>query len=401
MGGATDDRRLLRLAGLALPAAVWVLGVFSPPRGGLSWEYLAQLTALLLGLVLVDQTAPRDGAPAWRGLLWLGAELVLCWLVVHLHGTLIRPALIYLLPASRALQMFGEHRGLALSLAVWLAYGINVGRDAWPDRLAEYFPNYLSFFLAPYVVAVVLTLATLRQAADRRRVQGLYDELRVAHEQLQELHEQAREAAVAEERNRLAREIHDSLAHYLTVIAVQLEAAEKLGTDRREEALESVRRSRRLAVECLQEVRRSVAALRATTLEELSLPRAIGKLADEFAESTGIAVELDVALPDDVRLPPETALALYRAAQEGLTNAHRHARARAVCLSLAARDGTVELTVRDDGIGPAAGDAVDHGGFGLLGLRERVELLGGRIHFGPASAGGSSLAVTLPSGGAQ
>src|SRR5215208_6092544 len=163
-GSATDDHRLVRLAGLALPAAVWVLGIFSPPpRGGLSPEYVATFTGFLVALVAVDQTAPRDPSSPWRRLLWLGAELVLCWLVVRVHGTLIRPALIYLLPASRALLMFGERPGLALSLSVWLAYGLNVAIDAWPDRLGEYFPNYLSFFLAPYVVAVVLTLATVRQ----------------------------------------------------------------------------------------------------------------------------------------------------------------------------------------------------------------------------------------------
>jgi signal transduction histidine kinase len=317
-----------------LPAAVWILGIVSPPREGLSPAYLGSFTALLVALVVVDQTAPGERSPLWQRLLWLGAELALSFLVVRVHGTLIRPALIYLLPASRALLMFGERSGLALSLSVWLAYGLNVGLYAWPDRLGEY-PSYLSFFLAPYVLAVVLTLGTLRQAAARRQVQTLYDELRLAHEQLQALHEQAREAAVAEERNRLAREIHDSLAHYLTVINVQLEAAEKLGPDRADRALEQVRRARRLAVECLQEVRRSVAALRAANLEELSLPRALSKLATEFRESTGLAVQLELAVPDDVRLAPETALALYRAAQEGLTNVQRHARAASVHLPCA------------------------------------------------------------------
>ncbi|MBA2451068.1 MAG: sensor histidine kinase [Chloroflexi bacterium] len=391
----------MRLAGLALPAAVWVLGIFSPPREGLSLDYVATFTALLIALVLVDQTAPREPSPPWRRLLWLGAELVLCWLVVRVHGTLIRPALIYLLPASRALLIFGERPGLALSLAVWLAYGLNVALDAWPDRLGEYFPNYLSFFLAPYVVAVVLTLATVRQAADRRRVQALYDELRGAHEQLQALHRQVRAAAVAEERNRLAREIHDSLAHYLTVINVQLEAAEKLGPAQRDRSLDAVRRARRLTLESLREVRRSVAALRAATLEELSLPRAIDKLADEFRASTGIAVELRLAAADDLPLAPEAALALYRAAQEGLTNVQRHARAATVCLSLAAHNGSVELSLQDDGIGPPEANGAGERGFGLLGLRERVELLGGRLSFGRAPSGGSRLAVVVPAGGSR
>lgn len=395
-----DDRHLLRLVGLAVPVAVWVLGVFPPPRGGLTPTYLATYTGLLLALILVDQTAPRRGDPLWRKLLWLGAELLLCFLVVLTQGTLVRPALVYILPASRALLMFGERPGLALSGAVWLTYGANILRDVWADRLHE-FPNYLPFFLGPYALAVLLTLAALRQAAHRRRVEALYEQLSAAHRELQALHARAREAAVAEERNRLAREIHDSVAHYLTVVNVQLEAAEKLGADQPERAAEQVRRARRLTLESLSEVRRSVAALRAATIEQLSLPRALDKLAGEFSESTGIAVRLELDLPRDVRLPPETALALYRTAQEGLTNVQRHARASSVRLVLARQNGHVELSVEDDGVGPtpAASESPEDGGFGLLGLRERIALLGGRVSFGPVgSRHGARLSVSLPAG---
>ncbi len=390
-----DDRSLLRLAGLALPAAVWVLGVVSPPRGGLTLAYLLTFTGLLAALVVVDQTAPRERSSTARRLAWLAAELALCFFVVHAHGTLIRPALIYLLPTGRALLMFGERRGLALSLSVWAVYGLNVLLDGWPDRLAEYFPNYFSFFLAPYVAAVFMTLSTLRQAADRQRVQGLYDELRAAHDELQALHGQAREAAVTEERNRLAREIHDSVAHYLTVIAVQLEAAEKLGESRPGRARAEVQRARRLTVACLQEVRRSVAALRSATLEELALAGALRKLADEFSEATGIKVALELAVPEDLNPPPDAALALYRVAQEGLTNVQRHAEASHVEVTLSLRKEGVEVAVQDNGVGPRNGTNGD-GGFGLVGLRERVELLGGQLRFERAPAGGSRLRATVP-----
>jgi signal transduction histidine kinase len=291
--------------------------------------------------------------------------------------------------------MFGERPGLVLSLSVWAVYGLNVLLDAWPDRLVEYFPNYFSFFLAPYVAAVFMTLAALRQSADRRRLQELYDELHQAHQQLQALHERARETAVTEERNRLAREIHDSLAHYLTVIAVQLEAAEKLGASRPEWARAEVRRARHLTISCLQEVRRSVAALRTATLEELALPGALRKLADEFSDATGIRVSLQLSVPEDVKPSAEAALALYRVAQEGLTNVQRHAGASSVQITLSMQDGGVELAVQDNGGGPK--EAADgEGGFGLVGLRERVALLGGRLRFGQASSGGSRLAVVVP-----
>jgi two-component system NarL family sensor kinase len=123
-------------------------------------------------------------------------------------------------------------------------------------------------------------------------------------------------------------------------------------------------------------------------------------LADEFSENTGIVVRLELSVPAEIRPPPDAALALYRAAQEGLTNVQRHAQASSVAISLAARNGSLELSVRDDGVGPLEADP-NHTGFGLLGLRERVELLGGHLDFDRAAEGGSRLTVTVPSGTIQ
>lgn len=299
------------------------------------------------------------------------------------------------MPASRALLLFGERPGFALSLWVWIGYGSNVALYLWPDRLGE-FSNYVLFFLPPYVLAVVLTLAITRQAAARRKLELLYDKLARTHAELQQLHTRARETAVLEERNRLAREIHDSLAHYLTVINVQLEGAERLAGDDPERALDQVRKARRLAVECLQEVRRSVSSLRASNVDDLSLPRALRRLAEEFGENTGLDVRLQLEVADHTRVPPEVALALYRAAQEGLTNVQRHARGSSVTLSLRALDAGFELTVEDDGCGPPTAGSAEPGGFGLLGLRERVALLGGQLGFGQTGSAGSRLTVLVP-----
>jgi signal transduction histidine kinase len=394
-GAIPDDRTIFDVAGIALPVTVWLLGIVLPPRGGLTPAYLLADSALLVAIVGVDRSLPSPTAPSGRRALWLAAELILCLLVVGVQGNLTRTALVYLLPASRALLMFRGRVGMFLSLAVWAPFSLNVVQALGLEKLGE-LPTYLTLLAAPYIVAVILTRATLRQSADRQRLQALFDRLQQAHRELQALHQKARETAVAEERNRLAREIHDSIAHYLTVVNLQLEAAEKLGTDQPARASEQVRRARRLTLECLQEVRRSVAALRAASLEELALPRALDKLVGEFAETTGIQAELDVALADQIPLPPETSLALYRVAQEGLTNVQRHARARHVSLTLERRNGDLVLAVRDDGVGPGADDGKGHAGFGLLGLRERVELLGGQLTFGAAAPRGSRLAATVP-----
>jgi signal transduction histidine kinase len=391
----SDDRKLLDVAGIALPITVWVLGIAQPPRGELTPSYLFADTLLLGALILVDRLLPARAASRQRRLGWLFAELLLCLLIVAVQGNLTRTALIYLLPASRALFLFRERTGLLLSGLVWIPFTLNVVQALGPAKLGE-LPNYLTLLAAPYVVAVILTGATLRQSADRERLQTLYDQLRQAHAQLQELHRQARETAVTEERNRLAREIHDTIAHYLTVVSLQLEAAEKLSADQRDRADEQVRRARRLIRECLQEVRRSVAALRSASLEELSLPRALDKLVGEFTETTGIQVNLAVAVPDAVQLSPETSLALYRVAQEGLTNVQRHAHAQHVTVTLATQNGDVALAIEDDGVGLAAHGGSNPGGFGLVGLRERVELLGGQLRFGVVPPTGCRLAATVP-----
>jgi signal transduction histidine kinase len=385
-----------------LPAAVWILGVVSPPREGLTPTYLIVYTALLVAVAVVDQTMPSSSAPPWRRLAWIVAEVVLCGLVVRTQGTLIRPALLFMLPVGRSILLFGERAGLLVSLLVWVAYGINIAPGAWPANLGDY-PNYLSFFLAPYAVAAILSLAIVRQERTRQRMQTLYDELSAAHTELQAMHQQVRSAAVAQERNRLAREIHDSLAHYLTIVNIQLEAAEKLGTSRAEAALEHVRRARRLTLDCLQDVRRSVGALRASTLEELALESSLRRLVADFAESTGLRIEVDWELDDAVPLAAELAQAIYRAVQEGLTNVERHARAKHVWVSLSYSHECVVLELCDDGRGtaePTNGHASRSSGYGLLGLRERVALLDGELVFGPTVNGtGSRLRISLPLSG--
>ncbi|MFN0072923.1 MAG: sensor histidine kinase [Chloroflexota bacterium] len=390
-----DEHRALRLAGIALPAAVWLLGMASPPRDGLTFEYVLTLTGLLAVLVLVDQRGLESTGGVWRKLAWYGLEIVLCFLVVRNHGTLIRPALIYLLPTSRALLLFGERPGLPLSFMVWIAYGINIVPSALPDRPGE-FTNYFSFFLPLYVLALVLTLAIQRQSLANQQLRQLYDELRTAHDDLRMLHNQAREAAVAEERSRLAREIHDTIAHYLTVISVQLEAAEKLAERQADQARASVRMARKLTLDCLNEVRRSVGALRASSLDELTLPRALEKLVSDFRHATGLEVSLDIALGDGPDLPVTIRQALFRVAQEGLTNVQKHACATAATVRVHAGDDAVNLSVADDGTSRDIAQTETINGFGLIGLRERVALLGGQLDFGRNDERGSVLAVTIP-----
>jgi two-component system sensor histidine kinase UhpB len=146
--------------------------------------------------------------------------------------------------------------------------------------------------------------------------------------------------------------------------------------------------------EGLRELRRTVATLRAPVEADLALAPAVKRLAASFQEATSIAVHLAVA--DD--LPPLGANqrhALYRAAQEGLTNVQKHADARDVWIELSRSNGAVALCVRDNGVGILA-IAGDQAGFGLHGLRERAAQLGGQVTIQSGQTSGAELLITLP-----
>lgn len=201
--------------------------------------------------------------------------------------------------------------------------------------------------------------------------------------------ERDRAAALAE-RNRLGREIHDVLAHSLGALSVQLDAADALlerGGDT-DQARELVRRARRLAVEGLNETRQAVHVLRDEPLE------LVGQLTS-LAEREGARITVTGA---SRALDPERGLALYRAAQEALSNARKHAPGAAVSVRLGFHAHETVLVVENAGTGDgtlATALSATGGGYGLRGMRERIEPLGGAVHAGPGSCGWV-VQVTVP-----
>lgn len=212
-----------------------------------------------------------------------------------------------------------------------------------------------------------------------------------------QLAEQATRVALVEERNRLAREVHDTLAQGLTAITLQLEAADAL----LDSAPERARARLQLALECaresLDEARRSVLDLRAGPLERQALPAALAELARRFTEETAIPVDTRLALGSP-RLPARVEAALYRIAQEALVNVRRHAQATHVALRLALRGNAVHLTITDDGRGfdTARGQPPARTGFGLLGMQERAHLLHGTMQVRSSVGAGTRISVAIP-----
>jgi signal transduction histidine kinase len=249
-------------------------------------------------------------------------------------------------------------------------------------------------FLPALLFVVAFSSVVARERAARAEVERLAAALGEANRKLREHAAQAEELATAKERNRLAREIHDTLGHYLTVINVQLEAAQAVMEGDHARAGAAVGKARALAKDGLAEVRRSVAALRASPVESRPLPEAIAALAEE-CRAGGLVVDYQVqGAPRRLPLPAETAL--YRTAQEALTNVRKHARASRVDLRLDyAPAGRVRLMVQDNGVGAQNPDDSE-GRFGLLGMRERIQLLGGEVRILTAPGQGFKLDVDVP-----
>ena len=214
------------------------------------------------------------------------------------------------------------------------------------------------------------------------------------------LYRRSRQAAILEERNRMAREIHDSLAQAFTGIIVQLEAAERLATRRPEQAQASLRKARDLARTSLQEARRSVWGLRPRSLEGQSLTEALHNQVRAVQGQNGLTLRFTTSGAER-NLSPDVELNLFRIAQEALNNIQRHAQARNAGVQLDYGAHHVRLVVWDDGIGLPTSyqttKAGDEGhGFGLIGMQERAALLGGQMRVDSAPQQGTRVEVIVP-----
>jgi signal transduction histidine kinase len=217
---------------------------------------------------------------------------------------------------------------------------------------------------------------------------------------------QAREAGAGDERQRMAREIHDTLAQGLTGIITQLEAAQQTAHDA--DRVRRIDNAKRLARDSLAEARRSVQALRPQALEDNRLPDALAEEAARWTVTSGVPAEVKTT-GDPRALHPEVEVTLLRVAQEALANVAKHAAASHAWVTLSYMEDVVTLDVRDDGSGfeqPGAGEDQSRtdGGFGLIAMRQRVSRLAGQLEIESEPGAGTAVSASLPaipSGGAS
>ncbi len=247
-----------------------------------------------------------------------------------------------------------------------------------------------------YVTAFVFVFAFARvnRVAEnaQHKAEKLAAELADANHRLGDYAVQAEELATMHERNRLAREIHDNLGHYLTIVNVQIKAAQALIPHDPERAMTALDKAAQSTQEGLSAVRQSVSAIRESPLGRQTLQEAIAKLTGEL-NASGIVAEFRME-GEPRPLDARAELTIFRAAQEGLTNIRKHARASRVDMMLRYAADATTLVIHDNGVG--ASEAHASAGFGLLGLQERARQLGGNLRTTSAPGEGYTLALELP-----
>jgi signal transduction histidine kinase len=383
---------------LPLLAVATAGALFSPgAAGGWTVGDTALVAAAAVWSVAVSGRLRPDTSPRRRLIAFVGHTALAAALVGTdpWFGVFAYTSFVYAYPLGPRWRTAG-FTVTSLVVSASLVGGYPTGGD---DALVTY------FLVAGVMLALVLNSAHITHRAVEQNVERgqAIRELAEANRRLEEsmaenagLHarlvEQARAAGVVEERQRLAGEIHDTLAQGLTAIVAQLEAAEQ-ARRRPEEWSRHLKQARSLARSSLTEARRSVRALRPEQLENATLAEAIGELARGWSVQSGIAAELETAGTPS-RAPVDTEAALFRVAQEALTNVARHAKAAKVRLTLTYLDDTLLLDVADDGIGfDPAGDS---GGYGLVGMRHRLAGVGGTLTVESTPGYGTTLNATVP-----
>jgi signal transduction histidine kinase len=335
-------------------------------------------TATAYALVAVVVFGWVDGQPARRravlGVAYVTAQLALGFVVFSLAYAGYGATLLLMVLVSQAVLLLPLPGAAVVTAAVPL---VHVGMG-WGDGLR----NGLGLLGAAVFTAVVTELL--------RREQRARKELAEANDLLRGYAAQAEELATTQERNRVARDIHDGLGHHLTVVQMQVKAARAVLAADPVQADAVLAKAEQQAIEALAEVRRSVSAMR----ERRPAPPLRTALEGLAAETSAAGVPTELGVDGSARmLSPDSEESLFRAAQEGLTNVRKHADATSARVLLHFGEDTVCLEVRDDGRGLPA---TPHEGFGLLGLRERAARLGGRLDVVPSPGGGTTLLVEVP-----
>jgi signal transduction histidine kinase len=333
-------------------------------------------------------------------IIYTGFEFVIIVIASIVGGILIVPLLYLVLIARNCLIFEGVARSIVSSFAVIFALVTQLHRAKYINFIQ---PLAINQQLGIIILASMLTLgistifiqmavnAIVQESQSRQKLSIKSEELVVANAQLREYALRIEELATVQERNRIARDIHDSVGHALTVLNLHLEAALKLWQTDPEEATEFLTEAKQLGSHALKEVRQSIATLRVDPLVGLSLPEAIANLVKEFKRSSGISTNLKIDLQQSIK--NEIKVAIYRIVQEALTNICKHASATEVKISIR-METNLMLIIGDNGKGFKLEENTT--GFGLQSMSDRVLAVGGNLNIETLGNGGCTIIASFP-----
>jgi two-component system, NarL family, sensor histidine kinase YdfH len=382
-----DQTRIFFILTTAFLAVVWFLVMREPAfqAGGLGVPFTATMAVHAYLHLTIGHWTGRIKGP-----VYLAAQVILGVALVVMSDGMVITAAVFFPLAGEVFGLFTELLPRVLGLgALVIAWATSQYATTGWGVVQTQLPGAV---LALAFVGIYVTIFT-RQLRERERAEKLLAELEEVNGKLRAYALKVEELTITQERQRMARELHDTLAQGLAGLIMQLEAVDDLlarGDVERARAITA--RAMGRARTTLQESRTAIQALR-SPLERGDVMEAIRRLVDSLAADTGMTCTLEAG---PLHLPDATAAAVYRVVQEGLVNIARHSKAHRAWVRIVAEpDGELRLEVGDDGVGFDPG-ALKAGHFGLTGLRERIALVGGRIDVESAPGQGTRILVTLP-----
>lgn len=393
----SEGEELLQWAIYIIIFAIIVFFILNHPSDLPNWRFFG--TVISLAMVFVLNILWQEGHHS----LPIGLLRLTIWLFLIASSALMLTAIWMGQLFNTIYLFFMVCTQAAVFLGVWpmgLVFSI-INMVAWLILLkvmglsnSELLNVGLSLSAGILFILLVATLL-VRYSEQTQRAKRLLEELQAANDQLRAAREKEKELAVAEERVRLARDIHDGLGHHLTVLSIQLQAAGKLVDRNPQAAAEAIQLCRDEAQAALEEVRYSVGMMRQAPAEAQPLQVALAGLVHDFEQGTGLHTTYE-QIGETVELSPFARQTLYRAVQESLTNAQKHGvDIHRVRVHLKYSPEAVHLIVQNDGknkeVSPSA-----PAGFGLAGLNERINQLGGRMRSGPDQPVGYTVEVSIP-----
>ena len=370
---------------------IYYWSVNDSPRLQSSPALLAVFTVLMISYIVMFWLSPRWAERRPQAVIYLMVQGALAFTLVMIVQNVAMIFGVFAALVGVSVGMLGRTRSLVVALV------LEMGLSALCFVLIAGSVSLGVWLLGtgPAVVFIVIYVTMyVREIEARGRAQTLAQELEAANRQLTEYAAQVEDLTLANERQRMARELHDTLAQGLAGLVLQLEAIDShLSRGNTVKAQAITQQAMERARLTLADARRAIDDLRSGDLPNFDLETAVREETDRFTAASGIPCELSIVLPS--QLSEKVHECALRLVSEALTNIARHAQAQHAAVSLHAIEQALAIEVHDDGVGfdPAQ---IGAGHYGLIGLRERARLIGGTLNIESAPGQGTTLKVQLP-----